>query len=458
MASRVSRFRDRFSGMTGHKLESALFDWVAFPPGFGGGVRKRLFTAPRVFWLFLSQVLEKDCSCRESLRKFQAALFRESGRKSSSSTAAYCKARFKLRPGEIRQISGGIAGRMNKACPWPWHGRQVKVVDGTGISMPDSPANGRAWPLSRKSRPGCGFPVMRLVAIFSLATGALMEMAHGSLEVHERTLCRSLWNILERGDVLLGDRGFCGFADFFLLKSKGVDCVMRKHGRRINAGVIRKINKRDRIVEWRKTGVIPKWLDRAEWETIPEAMAVREVEVTVSNPGFRTRKVFVVTTLLDDKLYPAGSISELYRKRWRVELYFRDIKTTMGMDILKCKTPKMIETELWMKVVAYNLIRAVMMEAAMRHGVLMEDVSFKGTVSTIRSWDMHLNVQNDGRSLLDTFYAMLDYIAKDLVPNRPDRIEPRARKRRPKNYQLLNRPRQIFHEISHRNRYTKPLS
>ncbi|HQO21085.1 MAG TPA: IS4 family transposase [Acidobacteriota bacterium] len=419
---------------------------------------KDLTPQARVFWLFLSQVLEKDCSCRESLRKFQAELFRESGRRSSPSTAAYCKARLKLRPGEVRRISGGIAGRMNKACPWSWYGRQVKVVDGTGVSMPDSPANKRAWPLSGKSRPGCWFPVMRMVAIFSLATGALMELAHGPLGVHERTLCRSLWSILERGDVLLGDRGFCGFADFFLLKSKGVDCVMRKHGRRINAGVIRKINKRDRIVEWRKTGVIPKWLDRSEWEAIPEAMAVREVEVTVMNPGFRTRKVFVVTTLLDEKLYPAGSISELYRKRWRVELYFRDIKTTMAMDVLKCKTPEMIETELWMKVVAYNLIRAIMMQAALKNGAPIEKLSFKGTVSTILSWNIYRGVYNKGSNLLDTFCAMLDYIAQDLVPDRPDRIEPRARKRRPKNYQLLNKPRHLFHEISHRNRHKKGLS
>lgn len=189
MASQVSRFRDRFSGMTGHKLESVLLDWVSFPSGFGAGGRRRLFTPSRVFWLFLSQVLEKDCSCRESLRKFQAELFRESGRRSSPSTAAYCKARLKLRPGEVRRISGWKAGRMNKACPWSWYGRQVKVVDGTGVSMPDSPANKRAWPLSGKSRPGCWFPVMRMVAIFSLATGALMELVYlGTQSLYHETL------------------------------------------------------------------------------------------------------------------------------------------------------------------------------------------------------------------------------------------------------------------------------
>jgi len=458
MAIQVARFIGRFAGMPDHKLEGVLSGWVRLPQGFGGGKRKRLFTPPRMFWIFLSQVLEKDGSCRESLRRFQAALFRESGGRSSASTAGYCKARLKLSSGEIRQVSGNIVRRMSRACPWSWHGRPVKVVDGTGISMPDTPVNERTWPLSKRSCTGCGFPVMRMVAIFSLATGALIELAHGSLEVHERTLCRSLWNILDRGDVLLGDRGFCGFADFFLLKLKGVDCVMRKHGRRINAGIIRKISKKDRIVEWRKTKIAPKWLDRGEWEAIPETMAVREVEVTVETPGFRTRKVYVVTTLLDDKLYPAGSISELYRKRWMVELCFRDIKITMGMDILKCKTPKMIETELWMKVVAYNLIRAVMMEAALLHGAPIENLSFKGTVDTVRSWDIYNHILKKDSCLLEAFSVMLEYIAADIVPKRPDRTEPRARKRRPKNYQLLNKPRHIFLEIQHRNRYKKPLS
>lgn len=458
MAGQVSRVRDRFAGMAVNKLENTLSGWVAFPGGFGEGKRVRLFPPPKMFWLFLSQVLERDGSCRESLRRFQAGLFRESRRTSSASTAGYCKARLKLRSGEIREISGEIAGRMGKACPWSWRGRQVKVVDGTGISMPDSPDNRQTWPLSNRSSEGCGFPVMRMVAVFSLATGALIDLAHGSLRVHERTLCRSLWDTLESGDVLLGDRGFCGFADFFLLKLKGVDCVMRKHGRRINSGVIRKISRRDRIVEWRKTGIIPKWLDRNEWEAMPQTMAVREVEVTVQNPGFRTRKVFVVTTLLDEKRYPAASISELYRKRWRVELYFRDIKITLSMDILKCKTPAMIETELWMKVVAYNLIRAVIMEAALKHGVPIESLSFKGTISTILAWPMDYLMRNNRKYLSKAFEAMFAYIVADKVPRRTDRTEPRARKRRPKNYQLLNKSRKTFHEISHKNRYRKLLS
>jgi len=448
-----------FSGAPLDRLQSIFGSWVKLPKGFGRGKRIRLFTPSRMFWLFLSQVLDKECSCRDSLRKFQAWLYVEKGKTSSASTAGYCKARLKVSCVDIRQVSQMISAKMDKRCPWLWCGRVVKVVDGSGLSMPDTPENRETWPLSKKSKPGCGFPVMRVVALFSLATGALLDLAHGSLAIHERTLYRSLWNLLKKGDVLLGDRGFGGFADFYFLSLKGIDCVMRKNGRRINAGVIKRISKKDRIVEWRKTRICPKWLDRNSWLALPDSMAVREVEVTVHNPGFRSKTIFIVTTLLDPREFPASSLSGLYLKRWKVELFLKDIKITMGMDILKCRTPKMIETELWMKVTAYNLIRAVMMEAAIKHDISLEHVSFKGTISTIRQWAVYLaDPALSTKRRAQLYAAMISYIARDKVPRRPGRSEPRARKRRPKNFELLSKPRHLFKEIMHRNRYRKSLS
>jgi hypothetical protein len=445
--------------MPAQELQRAFGTWIKLPKGFGGGKRIRLFPSSTTFWMFLSQVLDKDGSCRESLRRFQAWLFVDKGEVSSASTAGYCKARLKISSKEVGMINHNITMKMSNACPWLWFGRTVKVVDGTGLSMPDTPSNRTTWPLSKKSKPGCGFPVMRVVGIFSLATGALLNLAHGTLFVHERTLYRSLWGVLARGDILLGDRGFCGFADFFFLSAKGVDCVMRKHIRRINAGVIRKLGKKDRIVEWKKTGIRPKWLDHQEWKGLPESLAVREVEVAVHNPGFRSKTIFIVTTLLDPKEFPAEAIADLYLKRWNVELYLKDIKITMGMDILKCKTPDMIQTELWMKVIAYNLVRAIMMEAAIKSGVPLEGISFKGTVSVIRNWASYLeNPTISGKRRSKVLATMLSYIANDKVPQRPGRSEPRARKRRPKNFELLSKPRNLFREISHRNRYRKPLS
>jgi hypothetical protein len=300
---------------------------------------------------------------------------------------------------------------------------------------------------------------MRIVALFSLTTGAMIELAFGALQVPERTLFRKLWKCLKKGDVLLADRGFCSFAEFFLLPSRGVDCVMRKNGRRKNGSVIKRISRYDRIVEWRKSAICPKWLDRKAWDAMPEAIAVREVEVHVQNPGFRPGTILIATTLLDHRTYSENDLVELYRRRWSVELFFREIKITMGMDVLSCKTPPMVERELWMRIIAYNLIRAVMTEAAITHAVNIERISFKGTVSTIRQWaPLIAHPQLTPNARLDLERLMLYYLAKDTLPERPGRAEPRAKKRRPKNYQLLNKPRGVFKEIMHRNKYKKTLS
>jgi hypothetical protein len=403
-------------------------------------------------------VLSEDGSCRETLRKFLAWLFVQEGKTASPNTAAYCKARAKLCLHELKEASQRVVGKIeNRAGSWLWCGRRVKVADGSGLSMPDTPENQKAWPQSKKAKPGCSFPVMRIVALFSLATGAMIDLAHGALAVSERTLMRRLWHWLEEGDVLLADRGFCGYAEFFLLSQRGVDCVMRKNQRRKNASVIKRINQNDGIVEWKKSGACPKWLPPKTWEAMPKSIAVREVVVHVRIPGFRTETIIVSTTLLDHRAYPEAELSQLYRRRWKVELFLRDIKITMGMDILRCQTPPMVKKEMWMHVIAYNLIRAIMVEAALTKEVNPETLSFKGTVSTIRQWAPIMAWPQLALEEREGLYLkMLYYIAKDKFTQRPGRLEPRARKRRPKNYQLLNKPRAEFREIMHRNKYKKP--
>jgi len=389
--------------------------------------------------------------------KFLAGLFLDTGKTASANTSGYCQARAKLSTRELFQTSCRVADKIEaKAAAWLWNGRRVKVADGSGLSMPDTRANQERWPQSSKAKPGCSFPVMRIVALFSLATGAMIGLAQDALAVHERTLMRSLWRLLEWGDVLLADRGFGGFAEFFLLARRGVDCVMRKNARRKNAGVIRRLNHNDHIVRWLKSGACPQWLDRQAWDDMPQSMAVREVKVRVDNPGFRTDTIWVVTTLLDHRAFTASDIARLYLRRWKVELFLRDIKITMRMDVLRCKTPAMVEKEMWMRVIAYNLIRALMMEAAGAYNANVERISFKGTVSTIRQWAPALaqpRLSSEERLALSSL--MLYYLAKNQLPDRPGRVEPRARKRRPKNYQLLNKPRGEFKEIMHRNRYKK---
>ena len=431
-------------------LRQMFGGWVELPEDFGSPARDRIFTPHRTFWLFLSQILDENGCCREALRRFQAWLHLEEGRTISPSTAGYCTARGRLRLPDIQQASGRVADKMERLSAGLWCGRRVKVVDGTGLSMPDTPNNQEAWPQPKGITSGCGFPLMRAVVLFSLASGAILDLAHGAKTVAERTLARRLWGLLAPGDVLLGDRGFCGFADFYHLSLLGVDCVTRKHSRRKNACVLKRLGRGDRIVAWKKSGPCPKWMDAADWRAMPDFLVIREVEVSVSNPGFRTQTLFVVTTLLDPQTYPASSLSGLYLRRWRAELFLRDIKVTLGIDVLRCLSREMIEKELWMAVTAYNLIRALMLESARLSDSAIERMSFAGTVAAICQWSPVLALPHLTREKRRALYeSMIESIARDKLPDRPGRREPRAKKRRPKNYQLLNSPRRLFREKYH---------
>ncbi len=433
--------------------------WLQVPCDFGAGAYQRLFTPLRTFWLFLSQVLDADGACREVLTKFLAWLASTSGKTASASTAAYCKARKRLREEELLGVHHQVANAVDeRARPEDlWRGRCVKVVDGSSVSMPDTPENQARYPQPKAQKKGCGFPVMRIVALFSLATGALLELARDSLEVHERTLFRRCWDSFRPGEIALSDRGFAGFADFFCLMERGVDSVSRNHQRRKKTELVKRLGKNDRLVLWHKMPMHerPKWMSEEEWEAMPETLCVRQITVTVDIPGYRSESLEIVTTLLDPKAYPAKAIAELYRRRWAIELYLRHIKITMKMDILRCKTPEMVEKELWMRVIAYNLVRAIMLEAATAFAATLEKISFKGSLAAIRHWAPVLAQASESEAL---YQQMLRYIVQDALPHRPDRSEPRARKRRPKNYPLLNQPRRQYKEIPHRNRYQKAKS
>ena len=441
-----------------------LFEpWIggAFSGGQGTS-RNRLFPSPQVFWLFLSQVLDADKSCRETVRKWLGGLAVYRGQVASPSTAAYCKARKRLPEEELAKVGDGLVAQLEATETEEdfWSGRRVKVVDGSSLSMPDTQGNQSVYPQPEGQKPGCGFPVMRVVALFSLATGTLLALAKDKLTVHERTLFRRLWERLEPGEVVLGDRGFNSFADLYWLGAGGVDSVMRKHPRR-GAGSKRRrrLGKNDWLVDWFKTGPRPRWLSPEEWRRMPETLSVREIACVVDIAGFRSESFVVVTTLLDPAAFPQQAFAQLYRRRWRAELGLRDIKTTLGMDVLRCKSPDMVHKELWMFLIAYNLVRAFMLESARAHAACLDRVSFKGTLSTLRQWaPMLLNRAPTEEASSDILQLLRAYLARDLLPLRPNRVEPRARKRRPKNYPLLTKPRHLFHDIPHRNRYRKGLS
>jgi hypothetical protein len=396
------------------------------------------------------------------VRKFLLWLTLKTGKNASPNTASFCKARARLPQKGLESIHRRLTSELEAKTTddWLWRQRRVKIVDGTGLSMADTRANQTIYPQSKRQTPGCGFPVMKLVVAFSLATGAILGFVKGTLHDAERILFKNLWDLFEPGDVILADSAFCSYADFYFLSQRGVDCVMANHQRRTKGlQFVKSLGKQDRLLYWIKMKPCPAWLDKSQWKKVPEKLLIREVSFSVTVRGFKTKKITLATTLFDQRQYPKEDLAQLYRRRWMAELYLRDIKITMGMDILRCKTPDMVHKELIMYIIAYNLLRALLLQSCVMMQLQMDRLSFKGTLAILRQTNSFISLIIRTPKIEESLHkALLLIIAKDILPNRPDRQEPRARKRRPKNYQLLNKPRSLFREILHRNKYSKPLN
>jgi hypothetical protein len=336
----------------------------------------------------------------------------------------------------------------------------VRLVDGTTASMPDTPENQERWPQPKSQKPGCGFPLLKLVGLFCLASGALLRAVHSSLAHHEAVLARLLWPLLSLGDILLADRGFCSFFDLHALRQRGVDALLRLHQRR--AGDFRhgrRLGKNDRLVVWTKPAQRSKVWSQEDFDALPATLTLRLLRYRIAVPGFRTEEVILITTLLDAQAYPLEALAELYFQRWGVELHFREIKTLLGMDVLRCLSPKMIEKELAMHRIAYNLVRALMQRAAICHHVRLERLSFKGTLDSLEHFANAIHAcTGKPRKQARLLEQLLAAIALDSLPYRPFRSEPRARKRRQKNYHLLTKPRHQMRVPPHRNRPNSGLS
>jgi hypothetical protein len=427
----------------------------------GPNSRERVFTPQVTFWAFVAQILSPGSSCREIVRRVEVWWQdTTAGESLSGSTSAYCQARARLDPAALELIAGHLSWSLERnvlhAERW-LGGRAVKIVDGTGLSMPDTPANQVLWPQPTSQKPGCGFPQMKLVGLFSLSSGALLESASGSLHVHESVLFRGLWDRLKKGDVVLADRGFCSYAAMASLQQRGVDSVMRLHQmRRADFRAGRALGPEDRLIVWQKPVKRPEAWSAAEFAALPETLTLRMIRLQVAAPGFRTRQVVLVTTLLDTQAYPAPALRELYGERWNVELHFQQIKVSLAMDVLRCKSPELIEREVLLHRIAYNLIRCLMQRSAHLHRAALERISFKGTLDTRRHWTSVIAAAGGTPRKQDQLIEqMLATIARDPVPERPGRSEPRARKRRAKNYQLLTKPRHQTGNLPRRNRPQK---
>jgi hypothetical protein len=385
-------------------------------------------------------------ACRDAVRKVQAMRAERGLEIPSEKSDAYCQARKRLPTPTLLRAHGQLVTWLDTHTRKEdlWLGHDVKVVDGTGVSMPDTPENQARWPQNASQKPGCGFPQAKLVGCFSLASAGLLAWTLSEQNHHESKIWRDMWDIFQPGDVVLTDRGFNSYEATAQLKiHREVDSVMRLHqGRKVDFRKGKRLGDDDRIQTWTRPQRPTKHhMSKEQWAELPGEIEVRIIRMQVKVPGFRTTEILLVTTLLDEKKYPAHAICELYLKRWRVELYFRDIKVSLGLDVLRCKTPEMVEKEIAMHAVTYNAIRAIMQEAAATHQAPLERVSFKGTVDTLREWASIFSIAKPRRKRERLYDQMSEVIARDLVPERPHRSEPRVKKRRPKTYQLMTAPR-----------------
>jgi Transposase DDE domain len=411
----------------------------------------RIYSPLVTLWVFLGQVLSADHSCRSAVARLIAHRLSRGQSSCSAETGAYCQARKRL-PEKFFAAVARETGRVLEANVdphWLWKRRRVYIYDGSSISMPDTPENQSEYPQPIVQQPGLGFPLARIAAVFSLACGAILDVGicrYAGKGQSEMGMLRTLWNIFLPGDVMLADRLMCAWTEMVMLKQRGVDSVCRLTSHRTaNFRRGQRLGPDDHLVQWPKPAK-PRSIDRNTYSTLPEFLMIRECRVRVEQPGFRTQTLVVATTLLDADEFTQEDLVQLYRARWNAELDLRSLKQTLQMDILRCKTPELVRKELWTHILAYNLIRTIMAQAAIKHSMDPRSVSFKGALQTLEAFQPLIALQAQHNSVFRNFLYrhLLTAIATHRVADRPGRFEPRLRKRRPKKYDLLMKSR---HEV-----------
>lgn len=414
--------------------------------------RERLFPPAETLSMFMAQALKPDRSCQGIVDDVAVKRLLHGLPLCSTKTGAYCKARQRL---PLSMVSGMVIATgqlITKKVPakWRWHGRRVRLVDGTTVTLPDTPANQATYPQQNGQKAGLGFPICRIVGLSCLAGGALLNAAMGNFKGKgsgEQGLLRSLLDTLETGDLLLGDAFYATYFLLAELQLRGVDAVFEQNGARKRSTDFRlgkKLGSRDHLIALTKPKICPEWMTQEQYESAPEALTVRELEVS--------GKV-LVTTLLCPKTVLKIDLKMLYKRRWQVELDLRNIKTILGMETLSCKTPQMGEKEMWVYLLAYNLIRLIMLQSALLADVLPRTLSFKHTLQLWLAGSDALIWSNDPE-ITSTFLLL---VAERTVGDRPGRIEPRALKRRPKPYPLLTKTRTAAREGVRKNGHPKKL-
>lgn len=422
----------------------------------GPNSRERIFTLQRTFWLFLFQALNPKTSLRDACHHLRALLQLAVSETVSVTSGAFSKARGRF---PVTILYQALHHSMKAACARAprlslLKGRDIRLVDGTSLRLADSDKNQRRFPQPSGQAKGCGFPVMKVLALFCLRSGAAMNFVTAKQTQHDTPLAQKIWRHLNRGDILLGDRAFGDYVTLALLPLLGVDVVARLHQARTpDFRKPHKSNGRDdALFVWSKPIQRPRWMGILRWLRVPDQITVRVIRSRIERAGFRTTAVSIVTTLLDAEDYPAAEVAEVYLRRWRIELSFRDLKTTMQLEHLRAQSPEIAIKELLAALIAYNLVRMTMIEASRRHGANLGRLSFKGTVDALRQYCPRMVRAGSRTALKRLEQGLFRAVAKDVVPLRPGRREPRAVKRRPKPLAILNKPRREYRDIPHRSR------
>jgi hypothetical protein len=421
--------------------------------------RERIYTLARTVWCWIWQILQPHCSCREVVRQVQALFALHRAGEVDEGTAAYCQARRKLTAGLLEKIFLQSSRSAQNAARVPakplLQNRSILAVDGSGSRLSDTPKNRAAFPPCDTQRAFTAFPYMRIAVLFGLASGAILDQATGSLHGQElRLFVEELLPRLQRGDILLGDRAYGSYVVAALLQAAGIDLIgaVASRCRKVDYRKAKvRLASQDALFVWKKPPKASPLLTAAQWKALPKEITVRLLRLSIVRRGFRTENIVIVTTLLDQALYPTDEIIATHARRWRLEMCLDDLKTTLGMEHLRCRCPEMVHKELFVFLTAHNLVRWLMAQAAAQEEADMERLSFKGSLDSFRQWSQAITQRRQGHRCAEIWCQLLRTIAADALPYRPGRNEPRAVKKRSK-YPRLNKPRRKYVERWSRNK------
>lgn len=396
--------------------------------------RRRIFSSENTFWGFFAQTMQADGSCQSVVHQFRIDASKQD-REISVSTSAYCQARKRL-PYELLDSVFNYSANLNEKVH-PLVGRRVVSADGTGLLAADTKANQMEWPQQANQRAGCAFPQLRLCTLFNLHSGVALSYKLGNKKSHELPLLRAQEEHFKKGDIFIGDKGFTCFYDQARLLGIGVDSIVSLSRRKpfTVKTAEKKITSNDLLVSVPKftSTVARSRYPKDRWNALPDSIKMRQIEVNFNIPGYRSEKVYLLTTLLDEKKYPAETIANLYKERWEVEVFFRDLKTTLGMEFLKSKSPDMVKKEIKMYFIVFNVIRQLIAQSKSTG-----KIAFKSAVQTIDAYCSSISIQRRSVKYLKDLVAKISCC---VLHQRPERIEPRCVKRRPKPFKLMTKPR-----------------